>query len=63
MVDDPCTGGSTSGCDDNCPDIPNPDQADSDSDGVGTECDNCPDDFNPGQEDADADGVGDACDP
>jgi hypothetical protein len=48
---------------DNCPDDPNPDQADDDGDEVGNDCDNCPQDFNPGQEDTDQDGIGDACDP
>ena len=48
---------------DNCPDDPNPDQADDDGDDVGNVCDNCPQDFNPGQEDTDGDGIGDACDP
>ena len=46
---------------DNCPDVPNPDQADLDRDGVGNGCDNCPTVFNPEQPDADADGRGDAC--
>ena len=32
---------------DNCPAIPNADQADSDGDGKGDECDACPDDANP----------------
>ena len=31
----PCTGGSTALCNDNCPDDFNPDQADSDGDGIG----------------------------
>ena len=63
---------------DNCPEVANEDQADTDDDGVGNACndeddtdgdeyanllDNCPDDANPGQEDTDGDGIGDACDP
>ncbi len=49
--------------DDNCPEIPNPDQADRDEDNIGDVCDNCPNSANGGQEDADGDGIGDACDP
>lgn len=59
---------------DNCPLVYNPDQADTDSDGIGDVCDdsdgdgvvdaedNCPTTYNPGQEDDDLNGIGDICD-
>src|SRR6185295_4962782 len=59
---DPCTGGQTTGCDDNCPAAVNPDQRDFDGDGAGDACDVCRGLANPQQADTDGDGVGDACD-
>jgi Thrombospondin type 3 repeat len=57
-----CRVGLTTGCHDNCPLTPNPDQADDDFDGIGNACDNCPITANPDQRDSDNDGVGDVCD-
>ncbi len=61
IVDDDMDG--LCSIEDNCPDVPNPDQEDQDGDGVGDVCDNCPDVPNADQVDEDADEIGDACDP
>ena len=71
---DPDQDGVGEPCD-NCPANPNPDQLDTDSDGLGNECDldddndgvsdtadNCPINSNPSQLDTDNDGQGNPCD-
>ncbi len=47
---------------DNCPDIANADQANSDADSHGDVCDNCPNADNEDQRDFDGNGLGDECD-
>ncbi|MDH4157324.1 MAG: thrombospondin type 3 repeat-containing protein [candidate division Zixibacteria bacterium] len=39
--DHPCTGGSVTDCDDNCPTVANADQADADANGMGDACEGC----------------------
>ena len=58
----PFSLGSSQNFNDNCPEIPNPDQLDTDDDLVGDACDNCIENENYDQSDIDQDGVGDVCD-
>src|SRR5207249_2812367 len=51
------------GPNDNCPTVPNANQANSDADTRGDACDNCPTVANDAQANADGDALGDACDP
>ncbi len=73
--EEPCTTNpKCKSCKDNCPLIPNLDQADTNNNGIGNVCedndgdaivnalDNCINTPNPGQNDTDGDGKGDACD-
>jgi hypothetical protein len=53
--DNPCTGGETENCDDNCPTVHNSDQMDQNSNGIGDLCESCCD--SPG----DANGNGPGC--
>lgn len=46
---------------DNCEELYNPSQEDSEKDRVGDLCDNCPKEKNRDQKDTDENGVGDAC--
>jgi len=57
----PCPAEGCTCSADNCSEVNNPNQWDSDSDYAGDACDNCPT-YNPDQADVDTDGRGDICD-
>ncbi len=62
MINAEFKGEEDGGASDNCPGISNPDQTDTDNDGVGDACDNCRYAKNTNQADRDKDGFGDVCD-
>ena len=61
--DNPCTGGNTGNCDDNCQYLSNASRADADANGVGDACEGDTDSDGTAESlDNCSDGVGDACD-
>ena len=62
-MDDDLDNDGVRNAQDNCPTVPNRDQADGDRDGVGNACDNCLAVENPDQRDTNIDGFGNICDP
>jgi hypothetical protein len=59
---DPDGDGFCENYNDNCPDVNNPSQEDTDGDGTGDACDNCPSSASANNADADGDGIGNICD-
>lgn len=62
VIDSDIDGDGKLNSEDNCPEVYNPGQANSDPDTIGDACDNCPADENQDQLDSDGDLAGDACD-
>jgi hypothetical protein len=60
-IGDDADGDGRDDVNDNCPWVPNRDQADADGDSVGDLCDNCPSVANADQTDSDRNGQGNAC--